>query len=138
MANEKESVAKAPRGRTTRTPIGVRNRMGASNKDPNYEYRFVTDKDGRVEQMQEYGWELAVGNENVGVSRLSVPSAEGSVKSVHVGNGDKAILMRIPKEYYEEDQRAKQILINEKENQIVNKKEDGQYGSIKLETKRLG
>lgn len=138
MANEKETIAKAPRGRPARKPIGTRSRLGVTNKNPEYEYRIVTDKDGRVDQFQEAGWELATGNESVGVSRLSQPSAEGSVKQVHVGNGDKGVLMRIPKDWYEEDQKAKADFINEKEAATLNTREDGQYGSIRTKVSAHG
>lgn len=138
MANEKDTIAKAPRGRPTRKSVGVRSRLGVTNKDPNFEYRIVTDKDGRVDQFREAGWELATGDETVGVSRLSQPSAEGSVKQVHVGNGDKGVLMKIRKDWYEEDQQAKAEFVNEKENATLNHREDGQYGSIRTKVSQYG
>ncbi len=139
MANEKETISRAPRGRPTRTPVGVRSRLGAKNKDPNFEYRFVTDKDGRVEMFKEAGWEVATGQEDVSNSRLSQPSAEGTVKQVHVGNGDKAILMKIQKPWYDEDQRAKQELTDQKEKaQLTVDEGDGQYGNIRTKVSRTG
>lgn len=139
MANEKETIARAPRGRTTRTPVGVRSRLGAKNKDPDFEYRFVTDKEGRVDMFKEAGWEVATGAEDVSSARLSQPSPEGSVKQVHVGNGDKAVLMKIRRDWYEEDQRAKQELTNEKEQAQTRVNEgDGQYGRIRTKVSNTG
>lgn len=136
---EKETISRAPRGRTTRTPVGVRARLSAKNKDPEFEYRFVTDKEGRVEMFKDAGWEVATGAEDVSNARLSQPSAVGTAKEVHVGNGDKAVLMKIKREWYDEDQRTKQELTNEKENAQFRVNEDeGQYGNIRTKVSRSG
>lgn len=132
---EKDTIARAPRGRVKREGIGVRQRMGVRNTDPNFEYRFVTDKDGRVDQFKDAGWDLATGSEEVGVSRLSVPTTEGSSKSIHVGNGDKGVLMKIRKDWYQEDQAAKQAFIQEKTQAILGDRSDGKYGDIRTNVK---
>lgn len=126
---EKATVAKAPRGRPTRTPVGVRGRLNVRNKDPNYEYRIVNDENGRVAIFEDAGYEVVTGGETIGDSRLSQPNKEGSVVSTHVGAGVKGVLMRIPKDWYQEDQQAKRAFINEKEATITNK-QDGGYGRI--------
>ncbi len=128
--NEKEIVARAPRGRPQRTSVGTRQRLVAKNTDPDFKYRFVTDKDGRVEDLLERGYVIADGKEEISVSRLSVAATEGSAKTVHVGNGDKGILMKIRKDWYEEDQEAKQRLINEREQTMLNDRSDGKYGKF--------
>jgi hypothetical protein len=51
----------------------------------------------------------------VGDRRIANPTAEGSPVRTSVGGGIQAYVMRIPKEYYDEDQESKQSYINETE-----------------------
>jgi len=104
----------AQSGRTRRTPLTVRNRLSLKERDPNYHYRIVNVKDDRIEQFKEQGYEI-VEDAQVGEKRVDTPSVLGSGTEVSVGQGMKAVLMRIPKEWFEEDQRAKQAKIDELE-----------------------
>lgn len=103
----RELTSKAPTGRARRTPITVRNRLTVKDQDPNYHYRIVNVKDDHVEHLQAQGYEV-VQNTKVGDSRVDTSSALGSAAEISVGQGMKAVVMRIPKEWYEEDQAAKQ------------------------------
>lgn len=125
---EKATVAKAPRGRVRRTPVGVRGRLNVRNKDPNFHYRVVSDEAGRVDQFLDAGYEIVTGKETIGDSRLNQPSQEGSPVQTHVGGGVKGVLMRIPNEWYTEDQEAKQAFVNEKEAAITDV--EGKYGNV--------
>ncbi len=108
------TTATSPSGRVRRTPITVRNRLTVKDQDPNYHYRIVNVRDDRVQQFQEQGYELVQATE-VGDKRVDVPSTLGSGAEISVGQGTKAVLMRIPKEWYLEDQAAKQAQIDELE-----------------------
>jgi len=131
MDTNKETISKAPSGRVTRTPVGTRNILTVKGKDPNYEYRIVNDIDDRVAQFQEAGYELVEnGAVKVGDKRVNSASSEGSVKQLSVGQGTKAYLMRIKKEWYVEDQQAKQGQVNEIERATQEKALSGTYGSI--------
>lgn len=131
MDTNKETISKAPSGRVTRTPVGTRNILTVKGKDPNYEYRIVNDIDDRVAQFQEAGYELVEnGSVKVGDKRVNSASSEGSVKQLSVGQGTKAYLMRIKKEWYTEDQQAKQSQVNEIERATQEKALSGTYGSI--------
>lgn len=110
----RELTAKSPSGRVRRTPLSVRNKLSLKNRDPNYHYRFVNVKDDRVEQFKEQGYEIVLGTE-VGDLRVDNPSALGSATEVSVGHATKAVLMRIPLEWYKEDQAFKQAKIDELE-----------------------
>jgi hypothetical protein len=55
------------------------------------------------------------------------PKKLGSKVTVPVGNGETGYLMKIPKEYYLEDQAAKEAEIKRLE-QSMNVKKKGQYG----------
>lgn len=101
-------VAKSPSGRVRRTPVGVRNILTVGGKDPNYEYRIVNDEGDRVEQFKAAGYDVVSASDvTVGDRRITKASAEGSVAQVSVGGGMKAVVMRIKKEWYAEDQVTK-------------------------------
>jgi hypothetical protein len=117
----REQVAKVPSGRVKRTPITVRNRLSIKEQDPNYVYRVVnvTDAEGNVTNNYEarlaQGYEIDPSNQKVGDSRVDNPSSLGSANEISVGKGARAVIMRIPREYYEEDQAAKQQAVDELE-----------------------
>ena len=127
----KEAIAKAPAGRVTRTPIGTRNILTVKGKDPNYEYRIVNDVEDRITQFQEAGYEVVQSESvEVGDKRAASGTSIGSAKTLSVGQGTKAYLMRIKKEWYTEDQQAKQGQVNEIERATQEKALSGTYGSI--------
>ncbi len=111
MATEKTTPA--PVGRTRRTPIGTRNRLSVRDQDPNYHYRVVNVVDGRVELLQEQGYEIV--STQVGDTRVDNPQGLGSASQIPVGNGIKAVVMRQRKDWYQEDQKTKQTSIDELE-----------------------
>lgn len=103
--------------RTRRAPIaGARNVLRVEGKDPAYEYRIVNDTGDRIAQFEGQGYEIVSDRTvKVGDRRVANPTAEGSPVQISVGGGNKAYLMRIKKEWYEEDQQAKQAHVNESE-----------------------
>lgn len=133
---EKELIAKVPSGRVTRVPVGQRNLLTVKGKDPEYNYRVVNDVDSRVAQFQEAGYEIVsrTGPVEVGDKRASAGTPVGSAHHFSVGGGQKAVLMRIKKEWYAEDQQRKADFVNAQEASIKQKALDGNYG--KLEIKR--
>jgi len=130
----KEAIAKAPVGRVTRTPVGQRNILTVKGKDPAYEYRIVNDVEDRITQFQEAGYEIVQSDTvEVGDKRASNGTSVGSAKQLSVGQGTKAFVMKIKKEWYEEDQRAKQGQIAATESAIKDPTlNGGDYGSTKL------
>ena len=130
----KEAIAKAPAGRVTRTPIGTRNILTVKGKDPNYEYRIVNDVEDRITQFQEAGYEVVQSESvEVGDKRAASGTSIGSAKTLSVGQGTKAYVMRIKKEWFEEDQAAKQRQITATESAIKDPTlNGGDYGSTKL------
>lgn len=124
----REAIAKAPVQRPKRTSIGVRGPLSVDKRDPNFTYRFVNDTNGRLEAFKRNGWEAVPASEaRIGDSRVEQASPTGSMANVPVGNGTTAVLMRFPKEWYEEDQREKELQIKALEQTM---KEDAQreYG----------
>ena len=64
-----------------------------------YVYYFANAKPGRIERMSAHDWEVVQGSEGP----VQLKLAEGN----KIG-AENTVLMRKPKEWYEEDQRAKE------------------------------
>lgn len=132
MTTAKEAISKAPSGRVRRTPLGVRNILTINNKDANFVYRIVNDVDDgdRVSRFEAAGYEVVKSKDiSVGDKRIEAPSSEGSVARISVGGGRKGVVMRIQKEWYEEDQAARQREVDATEDSITNPADrDGGYG----------
>ena len=128
----KEPIAKAPRGRVSRTPIGQRNRLSVRDQEPGFVYRIVNDVDDRVHLMQEQGYEI-VSNTKVGDKRVDLPSSAGSASVISVGPGTKAVVMRQRKEFYDEDQAAKASLVDSTEQTMrQDARKASDYGSLSI------
>lgn len=133
MKTEKEAIAKSPSGRVRRTPVGVRNVLTVGGKEPGYEYRIVNDEGDRVEQFKAAGYEVVSASDvTVGDRRINKASAEGTVAQVSVGNGVKAVVMRINKEWYDEDQAAKIQQVADTEAATKSEALKGNYGDLNI------
>lgn len=111
---------------------GTRGVLTVKNKDPNFVYRIVNDLGDRVLNLQECGYEIVTDNTQIGDKRVAIPTKEGSPVQINVGQGKKAYLMRIKKEFYDEDQAAKQAEVTATE-ETAKSESAGDYGSIKIE-----
>lgn len=133
MTANKEAISKAPSGRPQRTPVGTRNILTVKGKDPAFEYRIVNDVDDRIAQFLEAGYEL-VDDETVqvGDKRVNAPTSLGSKSEISVGQGVKARVMRIKREWFEEDQARKLAHVAEIERATKEKALEGTYGEIKM------
>lgn len=114
--------------RPTRTPLGARNRLTFKNLDPNFNYRVINDQDDRLARAQEAGYEFVESSEKLGDPRAAEGTTLGSAVAKPVGGGVTGYLMRIPKEFYDEDQAAKEARIKETELAMNPDKAKGQYG----------
>ena len=135
---EKQLNTKTLVERPKRVPLAGRSRLAIKNQDPNYHYRIVnanleSDPD-RVTNLQEQGYEVVPrGGADTGDKRVDNPSALGSAGQISVGQGTKAVVMRIRKDWFQEDQAAKQEEINKTERE-ADKRAD--YGKLIVEAKR--
>jgi len=133
MSEIKEAIAKAPSGRTQRTPVGTRNVLTVAGKDPSYVYRIINDSGDRVQEFLDAGYELVPSNSvRVGDKRVGKATSEGTVSQVSVGQGMKGYVVRIKKEWYEEDQAAKQQRVADAEAATKAKALDGTYGKLDI------
>lgn len=123
------SVASA---RPRRSPLVGRNRLAVRNQKPGFVYRIVNDMDDNVVRRQEQGYEVATAEEigPVGDKRVDNITSPGSAAQISVGQGTKAVVMRIPEDWYKEDQAAKQAEIDALEQTM--KKDNSDYGDISI------
>lgn len=133
----KEIVQAAKPARPKRTPINGRNILSLSNKEDGYEYRFVNDVGDRIEIFKERGWELVdAADVRIGDRRVESGGALGSKAQASVDKqGTKAFVMRIQKDWYDEDQADKAKAIKEQEksmNQSALANDPLRYGKIEI------
>lgn len=120
--------------RVTRKPLFQRGPQAISgDKDENYHYRFVNDTGSRIHNFKQAGYDFVADTEiAVGDSRVIDASEFGSTKRVISNDGTTSYLMRIKKEFYNEDQAAKAEFISEQEAAMKKEATQGYYGSIKM------
>jgi hypothetical protein len=123
--------------RPKRVPIHEqRDQMSTSQKE-GFVRRWVNDIPGRVEKFLRAGYEsvkdkdVIVGEDNSNNMALGT-GARKNVGRTRQGDGTHAVLMEIPKELYDEDQKAKAELVNASERAMKRGKDDNEfYGDIK-------
>lgn len=83
---------------------GLKLHIDKGKLDPAYEYRWVNDTPGRVNQLYHQDWDK--------VEDPTISSSAGTVPTQHVGSEAgvpiNAVLMRKRREYYDADQKEKQ------------------------------
>jgi hypothetical protein len=119
--------------RVKRTPVGgPRDVLTVSGKDPNYAYRWVLDVPGRIQRFKDGGYEVVTDGLEVGQATVDRGSNVGSGVTKSAGAGQTLVLMRIPMEYYKEDQDAKQAEITALEASMKKEAHEGRYGSLTI------
>lgn len=122
--------------RPTRVPVaGPRDILSVREQDPNYVYRWVNDTVGRIQRFLDAGYEIVNQDVEVGQNTVDRGSKLGSSVTRAVGFGVTSVLMRIPKEYYDEDQAAKAAEIDALEASMKQEAQEGRYGDLKISRK---
>jgi hypothetical protein len=101
-----------------RVPVGTRNKLTAPERE-GFVRRFVNDTDGRLPMFEDAGYTPVRVPTQVGDPAAGNASQVGSVVRKPVGGGVDAVLMEIPKEWYDEDQLAKEQRLKEKEQSLL-------------------
>lgn len=102
-----------------RVPLGVPRQKMTTPSKPGYVRRWINDHNNRIQRAQQAGWEFVTDpNLHVGENVESGDRSDGSMKRMPVGTQEGgsplyAYLMEIPREYYDEDQQAKQQKVDE-------------------------
>lgn len=105
----------------------------AGDKDPSYVYRFVNDTGSRIQNFKAAGYEFVTGDDLiVGDNRVSDATDLGSAKRVISNDGTTSYLMRIKKDWYEEDQASKAAAIKEQEAAMKQEASAGMYGKLNI------
>ena len=127
----KESVKSA---RVARKPLTQRGPQAiAGTKDADFVYRFVNDTGSRVANFQAAGYELVTSDDlTVGDNRVSDASDLGSAKRVVSNDGTTSYLMKIKREWYEEDQATKAAALAEQEAAMKQEATNGMYGKLNI------
>jgi len=123
---------------------GFRNVLDVEGKDPAYEYRWVSDtheKGQRILKMIAKDYDFVKADSvKVGEGHVFSTEADGSIVRIPAGGeGENFLyLMRIHKDWYDEDQKAKQEDINAKESDMIRdtgktEGNDELYGSVKID-----
>lgn len=135
-ANQEQEV-EATSVRPKRIPVGLRPRMAVVGKSPDYVYRWVNDDEGRISMFKAGGWQLCTNDEvDVGNFRAEQETPEGSLASMVVNptTGGKAYVMKIRKDWYDEDKAAQEADLSQKEREMLTPNtSDGEYGSVRID-----
>ena len=120
--------------RVARKPLNQRGPQAiAGDKDPSYVYRFVNDTGSRIQNFKAAGYEFVTGDDLiVGDNRVSDAADLGSAKRVISNDGTTSYLMRIKKDWYEEDQASKAAAIKEQEAAMKQEASAGMYGKLNI------
>ena len=120
--------------RTARKPLTQRGPQAiAGEKDANFEYRFVNDTGSRIQNFKAAGYEFVTGDDLiVGDNRVSDATDLGSAKRVISNDGTTSYLMRIKKEWFEEDQANKAAALKEQEATMTKEASTGMYGKLNI------
>ena len=120
------------KNRPTRVPLGARNRLSFRISDADkaaYSYRVINDQDDRLARAQEAGYEFVASDQPLGELGVAEASSLGANVAKPVGNGVTGYLMRIPREFYDEDQAAKEAKLTEIEKSMQTTNVAKQYGT---------
>ena len=128
MENTASKDVRPDRSKPVRTPLGTRNRLTFKGLDENFHYHVINDKDGRLQRAQDGGYEFVESTEGLGDQMAAEASKMGKNVSKPVGHGVTGYLMRIPKELYDEDQKAKQREVAATEQTMKSNKSKEEYG----------
>lgn len=138
MSKPKRSDVHMKGERPKRVPLTdqARDILTVKGKDDEFVYRWVNDTDGRVDRFKVAGYEIVTDTDlEIGQRTADTAATVGTPVSKKVGPGITAYLMRILKEYYEEDQAAKQEEITQREKAMLAEARQERYGDLKLERK---
>ena len=117
MVEQKETKSDIGEKTRKRVPLGTRNILTAPKKS-GFVRRFVNDKGDRVENFKAAGWDAVDEDMQVGDPKIGKASTMGSLVNPHVGGGQRAVLMEIPEDLYNEDRAVSQAKITRVENEI--------------------
>ncbi len=135
------SIDKKVNNRPTRVPLHQQNVFTAENR-AGFKRMWVNEAPGLVDSYKTAGWELVLQKDmSTNDGQIQFESQMDSVvrrvvnRDIHA-NWKTAVLMEIPLEWYEADQKAEQQLIDDQEKAWLKKSTNSnEYGDITLTRK---
>jgi hypothetical protein len=126
-----------PNARPTRVPFdGYRNTLTFHDKDPDFHYRVFNDVENRIARAEAAGYEVVRSTEGLGDPTATSASPLGSAVTRPVGNNVTAVLMRIPRKWYDEDQAVKRRRNDEIEEALRAPPDGGYLKNLDIDRKR--
>lgn len=129
---EERSSTREETGRSKRVPLGVARSKLSVPQRQGYVRRWVNDTEGRLLNAQQGGYEYAtdqalqIGSPDVDNENRDLGARISRV--VDKSTGQKAYLMEIKEEFYQEDQDAKKKAVKAKDDLIKHGKLDDDEG----------
>ncbi len=128
-----------PSNRTGRRRVSSVGGAGSGGKlgiigdlDPNFNYRVCNDEGSNIQEMESFGYDIDT-DPNIGFKSTNEIKT-GSQHSIVVDRktGGKAILMRQPIEFHNEDNQARADMIAKTEKSMFRnlETEEGRYGTV--------
>ena len=123
-----------------RIPVGAaRDILTVQGQDPNYVYRWVLDdpkRPGRLQRFKDGGYEIVTDVSETGDKSVDRGKKLGSAITRPDGSST-LVLMRISKEWYDEDQALKADKISDlEETMVADVKADGGYGNMTISRRK--
>lgn len=122
MGRETRAATRDESGRSTRVPLGVaRSKLSVPGRD-GYVRRWINDTEGRLANAEAGGYQfvadpsLQIGQQDIDNENRDLGARTSRV--VDKTTGQKAYLMEIKEEFYEEDQAAKVRKVEETDRRI--------------------
>lgn len=137
-ANQSALTPPARPRRRERVPLGVERLKLSAPPIPGYVQRVINDTPGRIQDALNAGYEFVMkdGHQGMGEPDLNNKEAMGSAVSRIVGTHRDGspmtgYLMKLKKEWYEEDQKKKAMKTNEREAAL--KRGNDKFGKVGLD-----
>lgn len=113
--------------------------LNVSGMEEGYYYHVVNDKHGKVEKMQRRGYDVVEANGTIQMGDANPEETGTAVRATcDKTEGTKAVLMRIPQEFKDEDDQFRQTKVDQTEEAMYQKEEDevdaygkARYGNVK-------
>lgn len=86
-------------------------------KDPDFHYRWVNNKPGRIKQLTQMD-DYEVVNSTDGAIDVGVAGGTVVTRTVDRREGDEAVLLRKPRNYYETDKAEEQKLLDARDEEL--------------------
>lgn len=119
--------------RPNRVPVdGPRNILSIPDQDPNYHYTWQTDQPGTLERFLTAGYEFVAEPGLVGDPSVQKPSrlnGMGTARTIKSG-ADTLYAMRQRMEWYLEDRKNYNDMVDGKEKEVAQPIQDGGYGGV--------